>query len=47
MRYLARLGDRSGLVRQYQQLEQALNEELGTVPLASTRQLYEALKDGS
>ena len=37
---------RAGLVRQYQQLEQVLNEELGTIPLASTRQLYETLKDG-
>jgi ATP/maltotriose-dependent transcriptional regulator MalT/two-component SAPR family response regulator len=43
MRLLARLGDRAGVMRQYQQLEQQLREELGAAPLVSTRHLYEML----
>jgi LuxR family maltose regulon positive regulatory protein len=40
MRLLARLGDRSSVIKQYQLLLTVLDDELGVSPLASTRQLY-------
>lgn len=43
MRLYAELGDRPGLVRQYQRLEAVLMDELEVRPLAASRQLYETL----
>ncbi len=40
MRLLARVGDRSDVIRQYHLLENILKEELGVSPLDSTRRLY-------
>jgi DNA-binding SARP family transcriptional activator len=37
------LGDRAGLVRQYQELKDVLNEKLEMEPLEVTKQLYERL----
>ncbi len=46
MRYYGRLGDRSGLVRQHQQLSMVLADELGVEPMPDTQQLYQALLNG-
>jgi LuxR family maltose regulon positive regulatory protein len=43
MRAHAGLGDRAGLARQYQNLEEILASELGIEPLASTKKLYRRL----
>jgi LuxR family transcriptional regulator, maltose regulon positive regulatory protein len=43
LRYYARLGDRTGLIRHYRQLRQTLGDQLGVAPLATTDQLYQAL----
>jgi LuxR family maltose regulon positive regulatory protein len=43
MRVYAALGDRAGLVRQYQELKDVLRDELAMEPLASTNQLYDRL----
>ena len=43
MRVYAALGDRAGLVRQYQELKDALRDELGMEPLKTTNLLYERL----
>jgi LuxR family maltose regulon positive regulatory protein len=43
MRVYAALGDRAGLVRQYQELKDVLNEKLEMEPLEVTKQLYERL----
>lgn len=45
LRYLTCLGDRAGLVRHYQWMEQEFERELGIAPRRSTRQLYAALLD--
>jgi DNA-binding SARP family transcriptional activator len=46
MRYYGQLGDRSGLVRQHQQLRTVLADELGIEPMPETQQLYQALLSG-
>ncbi len=43
MRVYAALGDRAGLVRQYQELKDVLWDKLEMEPLATTKQLYERL----
>jgi two-component SAPR family response regulator len=43
MRVYAALGDRPGLVRQYQELKDILYSDLGIEPLASTAKLYQRL----
>ncbi len=43
MRVYAALGDRAGLVRQYQELKEVLHDELGMEPLETTHQLYNRL----
>jgi|GEM_PF-562599 len=43
MRVYASLGDRAGLVKQYQELKEVLFSELGMEPLAATRKLYQKL----
>jgi two-component SAPR family response regulator len=43
MRYQAALGDRNGLVRQYQALQQVLGDELHVEPMPGTRHLYASL----
>jgi LuxR family transcriptional regulator, maltose regulon positive regulatory protein len=43
LRHYAALGDRSGLVRHYQQLQQTLRTELNLPPLPATQTLYENL----
>jgi LuxR family maltose regulon positive regulatory protein len=43
MRVYAALGDRAGLVRQYQELKDVLGDKLEMEPLATTKQLYERL----
>jgi DNA-binding SARP family transcriptional activator len=43
MRVHAALGDRAGLVRQYQELEELLFSDLGMEPLPSTKKLYQTL----
>ena len=43
MRVYAALGDRAGLVRQYQELKDVLRGELEMEPLETTNQLYERL----
>lgn len=45
MRYCAALGNRSGVVRQYQLLAQRLGDELGLQPSAKTHKLYSRLLD--
>lgn len=45
MRLYARVGQRQRSLRQYRQLEQAL-EELGVEPESASRNLYEAIRDG-
>jgi LuxR family maltose regulon positive regulatory protein len=46
MRVYAALGDRAGLMRQYQELNDVLASELGIEPLSSTKKLYERLLAG-
>jgi LuxR family maltose regulon positive regulatory protein len=43
MRVYAALGDRAGLVRQYQELSEILKAEMNLEPLAATRSLYDRL----
>jgi DNA-binding SARP family transcriptional activator len=43
LRYYARLGDRTTLIRHYRQLRQTLGDQLGIAPLTTTDQLYQAL----
>ena len=43
MRFMAAQGDRSGMVRQYQLLQQTLRDELGIEPMPATRRFYEDL----
>jgi LuxR family maltose regulon positive regulatory protein len=43
MRVYAALGDRAGLARQYQELTEILNDELGLEPSTTTVKLYERL----
>ena len=43
MRVYAALGDRAGLVRQYQELKDVLHGELDMQPLETTNRLYERL----
>jgi DNA-binding SARP family transcriptional activator len=43
MRYQAALGDRSGLIRQYQALQEILHDELNVEPMPATRQVYQNL----
>jgi two-component SAPR family response regulator len=43
MRVYAALGDRAGLVRQYQELKDVLLSELSMEPLAATSKLYQRL----
>ena len=43
MRYYAAAGDEVGLARQYQQLQQALHEELNIKPSSQTQELYQRL----
>jgi LuxR family transcriptional regulator, maltose regulon positive regulatory protein len=43
MRVYAALGDRAGLVRQYQELKDILYSDMGMEPLASTSKLYQRL----
>ncbi|MFO7540307.1 MAG: bacterial transcriptional activator domain-containing protein, partial [Chloroflexota bacterium] len=46
LRYYAALGDRSGLVRHYQQVQQILRTELDLPPLPATQTLYKNLLEG-
>jgi two-component SAPR family response regulator len=46
MRVFAALGDRAGLVRQYNELRELLNRELGMEPLHATTNLYNRLLHG-
>jgi DNA-binding SARP family transcriptional activator len=43
MRVYAALGDRAGLMRQYQELNEVLASEMGIEPLPGTRKVYERL----
>lgn len=43
MKYLARIGDRTALVRQFQTLKSVLHDELAVEPLPSTLSLYQLL----
>ena len=43
MRYYAAIGDEVGLARQYQQLQQALYDELNIKPSSQTQELYRRL----
>jgi two-component SAPR family response regulator len=45
MRYCAVAGDKAGLIRRYQQLEQALQDELNVAPSVKTQSLYRDLLD--
>ncbi len=45
MRVYAALGDRAGLMRQYQEVRQVFRQELGIEPLTSTTRLYTNLVD--
>ncbi len=45
MRYCAVAGDKAGLIRRYQQLEQALQDELNVTPSVKTQALYHDLLD--
>jgi DNA-binding SARP family transcriptional activator len=45
MRVYTALGDRAGLARQYQDLEDVLASEMGMEPLATTTKLYHRLID--
>ena len=46
MRYYGQLRDRSGLVRQHQQLTTVLADDLGIEPMPETQQLYRTLLSG-
>ena len=46
MKIYATLGDRSGLVSQYQEMKSLLTKELGMKPLSTTDALYKKLLDG-
>jgi two-component SAPR family response regulator len=46
MRVYAALGDRSGLINQYQEMKALLAKELGMEPLPATNMLYKKLMDG-
>ena len=46
MRVYAALGDRAGLMRQYQELNDVLASEMGIEPLPETKKLYERLLVG-
>ncbi len=46
MAALARGGDRAGAIREYRTTVAMLERELGVVPLATTTELYEAIRDG-
>lgn len=46
MRYLAAMGDRSGVARQYQLLCDVLHDELDAAPLLATKTLYDTLIGG-
>jgi LuxR family maltose regulon positive regulatory protein len=46
MRVYAALGDRAGLMRQYQEMNETLKGEMGIEPLASTQKLYTRLLSG-
>ena len=37
------MGNRAGIVRQYEQCRQVMEEEFGSEPSAQTQQLYQAL----
>jgi DNA-binding SARP family transcriptional activator len=43
MRYYAATGDEVGLARQYQQLQQALHDQLNIKPSSQTQELYQRL----
>ena len=45
MAALARGGDRAGAIRQYRTTVAMLERELGVAPLATTTELYEAIRD--
>ena len=46
MRVYAALGDRAGLMRQYQELNDVLASEMGIEPLSATKKLYDRLLVG-
>jgi LuxR family transcriptional regulator, maltose regulon positive regulatory protein len=46
MRVYAALGDRAGLIRQYQELNDVLGSEMGIEPLPATKKLYDRLLVG-
>jgi two-component SAPR family response regulator len=46
MRVYAALGDRAGLMRQYQEMNDVLKDEMSIEPLASTQRLYHRLLSG-
>jgi LuxR family transcriptional regulator, maltose regulon positive regulatory protein len=46
MRVYAALGDRSGLINQYQEMKSLLAKDLGMDPLPATELLYKKLLDG-
>jgi two-component SAPR family response regulator len=46
MRVYSALGDRAGLMRQYQELTDLLAHEMGIAPLPSTKRLYDRLLAG-
>jgi DNA-binding SARP family transcriptional activator len=46
MRVYAAVGDRSGLIRQYQEVNEALTGELGVPPLPATKNLFKHLLTG-
>ncbi len=46
MRVYAALGDRAGLMRQYQELNDVLASEMGIEPLPTTKKLYDRLLAG-
>ncbi len=46
MRVYAALGDRVGLIQQYQEMQQILEKELDLKPLPATQSLYQKLLDG-
>jgi DNA-binding SARP family transcriptional activator len=46
MRVYAALGDRAGLMRQYQELDELLAGEMGIEPLPATKKLYNRLLVG-
>ncbi len=47
MRLLSEAGDRTGALRQYAELTRVLDRELGVTPLAETRALHDAIRDGA